>query len=234
MLAELASELVLLLKLISMEKPTRRRSRLEALTVNRYVKASAIAGVAAAPISVLANFSGDYSVTPPGPANYALPRGTTNTFGDWDASLSAGIFYTASLNTTGAPNQISLSLNENGDALFPTYQFLTMAAATGLVSFNYTVSNPNTFGTASFVDQTTSTSIPLIGSGTFAAAVAAGDVFGFQLAFSSYGSTLGLAINSFSAPEPVVSTPDTGSTLGLLAFGFVGLLALRANRQRVS
>jgi hypothetical protein len=76
----------------------------------------------------------------------------------------------------------------------------------------------------------------LIGSGTFSSSVAAGDVFGFQLANSNYNSTVGLALNNFSAPEPVVGpgVPDTGATLGLLAFGFVGLLAFRANRQRAS
>ena len=190
-----------------------------------------MAGVAAAPVSVMANFSGNYAVTAPPPAVYS-GAGATGTFGQWNAtlfsvSLSSG---PTSLDTTGAPDQISLSTSAHGDAApSQNYKFLTTAAATGLVSFDFTAVLNNSNASASFVDATTMTSTPLTGSGLFSLPVASGDTFGFELtaSYTSFNGSAALTISNFSAPEPSTGVPDNGSTLALLAFGFVGLLAFR-------
>ena len=197
-------------------------SRLKGPRLSRYLKASAMAGAAAAPVSVLANFSGSYDVTPPPPGVYF--NGTGN-FGNWTGSVSGPAFPT--LDTTGAPNQITLDLNQADDQGLSAYTFLTTAAATGLVSFNY-ATQFNTPGNAYFVVGNSLT--PLVGSGPFSAPVTAGDMFGFELTTGYIGSAT-LTISSFSAPEPAAGVPDNGSTLALLAFGFVGLLALREKVQ---
>jgi hypothetical protein len=193
-----------------------RKSRLKGPRLSRYLNASAMAGAAAAPMSVLANFSGDYSVTPPPAGVYT---NTTGPFGNWTASFSGP--GNESLDTTAAPNQISLSADQGFRVGTSMFTFLTTAAATGLVSFNYSATGS---GSAFFVEGTTL--FPLIGSGPFSEPVTSGDSFGFELT-TGYVTDVALTINTFSAPEPGTAVPDNGSTLALLAFGFVGLLALR-------
>jgi hypothetical protein len=210
--------------------PRRRgKSRLNKPHVGQYLKASAMAGVAAAPVSVLANFSGDYAVTPPPPGSYSNAA-ATGTFGNWNASLPGmGLVGSTTLDTTGAPNQISLSTFSNNGPDHD-YKFLTTAAATGLVSFDFTAVLNNNNASASFVDETTMTSSPLTGSGLFSIPVASGDMFGFELTASyvnGHSGSAALTISNFSAPEPSTGVPDNGSALALLAFGFVGLLAFR-------
>jgi VPDSG-CTERM motif len=205
------------------------KSRLKRPRLSCYVKASVMAGAAAAPVSVLANFSGDYSVTPPAPGLYAI--GAPTTFGNWAASSSGS---SESVDTVAAPDQISLDLNRDAHPGTSIFTFLNTAAATGLLSFDYAASNQagfNGFAATLFVDQTTNVSIPLVGSAPFSFSLNAGDVFGFELQ-AGYTSTADLIVSNFSAPEPVAGVPDTGSTLALLAFGFVGLLAFRASSQR--
>jgi hypothetical protein len=202
-----------------------RKSRLKGPRLSRYLKASAMAGAAAAPMSVLANFSGDYLVTPPAPGFYPSATGM---FGNWTASSSGPA--SGNLDTTGAPNQISLTLTQGFQVGTSTFEFLTTAAATGLVSFNYTTQFISP-GNAYFVEGMTLT--PLLGSGPFSAPVTAGDVFGFEVT-TGYTGRAALTIDTFSAPEPVAGVPDNGSTLALLAFGFVGLLAFRAKVQPVT
>jgi VPDSG-CTERM motif len=207
------------------------KSRFKGPRLSRYLKASAIAGAAAAPVSVLANFSGAYSVTDPShPAGVYFD--TPGAFGNWTAFLSGPADGT--LDTTGAPNQISLDLTQGPHVGTGDYQFLTTAAATGLVSFSYTAQLTNSFSAnaaAYFFEG--STLFPLLGSGPFSLIVMAGDSFGFVL-ITGYTTEAALTISSFSAPEPSAAVPDKGSTLALLAFGFVGLLAFRANVQRAS
>jgi VPDSG-CTERM motif len=208
------------------------KSRFKGPRLSRYLKASAMAGAAAAPVSVLANFSGDYSVTPPS-ANLYLNSNAVGAFGNWTASSTGS---TQSLDTTAAPNQISLDLSRDAHPGTSTYDFLVTAATTGLLSFNYAASTSfgfNGFAATLFVDQTTNASVPLLGSGPFSFLVNAGDVFGFELQ-AGYSSQAALTVSNFSAPEAVAAVPDAGSSLALLAFGFVGLLAFRANVQRAS
>lgn len=190
--------------------------------LSRYLKASALAGAAAAPASVLANFSGDYSVTPPPPGVYANAN-AIGTFGNWTASDTGR--GDPSLDTMSAPSQISMNLNQGPFVGTSVYSFLTTAAATGLVSFNYSTLGS---GNAFFVEG--NTLFPLIGSGAFSQPVTSGDSFGFEVT-TGYQTNEALTISSFSAPEPSAGVPDSGSTLALLAFGFVGLMAYRANRQ---
>jgi hypothetical protein len=199
------------------------KPRFKGLRLSRYLKASAMAGATAAPASVLANFSGSYDVTPPPPGSYSGAN-AVGSFGTWNASLSGQMNVQRTLDTTGAPNQVSFGLSNFAAVGTSDYTFLTTAAAAGLVSFDYTAS-----GTASafFVDQTTMTSVLLTGSAAFSAPVTSGDVFGFKLE-TGYHTDVQLAISNFSAPERVAGVPDHASTLALLTFGFVGLLALRA------
>jgi hypothetical protein len=197
-----------------------------------YSKASAMAGVVAAPLTVMANFSGDYAVTPPAGSTYSNAS-ATGTFGNWTGTWNG--FGTLNLNTSLEPSQISMSI---GDPIADpgNYTFLVQAAASGLVSFDYmtVLGGPNSVSaSAKFIDQTTSTSTALAGSGPFSMAVTAGDLFGFQISYG-YQANVALTISDFSAPEPPPSTgvPDQASTLGLLTFGFVGLLAYRAAARR--
>jgi hypothetical protein len=200
-------------------------------------KATALAGVAAAPLTALADFSGDYAVTPPAAGSYSNAS-ATGAFGNWTGTWDN--LGNLNLNTSLAPNQISMSIGSFSTDSFGNYTFLVQAAASGLVSFDYVSNATGTldFGgtTAAFIDQTSSTSMSLTGSGMFSQTVAAGDIFGFQISYG-YEAAVALTISNFSGPEPAApqnGVPDQGTTLGLLAFGFVGLLAYRAAARRQS
>jgi len=196
-----------------------------------YAKASLIAGAAAAPASALANFSGDYAVNPP-PNNFYTDAGANGAFGTWTGTWNGiSLLSSVTLDTTGAPNSIAISM-PTSFASFDTYTFLVMAAASGMVSFNY-VATANGSMSSSFVDVTTMTSSPLSGSSSFTASVNAGDLFGFSLSAGYLGSGM-LTVSNFSGPVPSNGggVPDQGSTLALLAAGFVGLLGFRAARAR--
>lgn len=205
----------------TVERRPSSKSRLKGPRLSRYLKASAMAGAAAAPVSALANFSGSYDVTPPAPGFYT---NTPGPYGNWTASFSGP--GNKSVDTTAAPNQISLSADQGFAVGTGDFTFLTTAAATGLVSFNYVATGSG--GNAFFVQGMTLT--PLIGSGPFSTPVTSGESFGFELT-TSYVTDVALTISNFSAPEPAAGVPDNGSTLALLAFGFVGLLAHRARVQ---
>jgi hypothetical protein len=209
-----------------------------------YLKTSAIAVATAAPLSALADFSGDYAITPP--SGSFADASTNGTFGKWTGTrtTSSGLPWFAeghtTLSTLLAPDQLSMSGNAGiNDEVTNNvdYTFLVTAAASGLVSFDYVRTSSLTFVNLSdllFVDQTTNQAVSLTeGAHTFSANVSAGDVFGFHLFFQYPGSG-SLTITNFSAPEPTTSVPDQGSTLALLTFGFIGLLAYRANTARRS
>src|SRR3954469_10387655 len=96
-------------------------------------KAGAIAGAAVAPLAAMADFSGDYAVTPPAAGTYSNAS-ATGSFGNWTGTWNT--IGDVSLDTSLAPNQISMSITPhtfstdfNGD-----YTFLVQAAASGLVS----------------------------------------------------------------------------------------------------
>jgi hypothetical protein len=231
-----------------------------------YLKASAIASAAAAPLPTLASgFSGDYAVTPPANGVYSGIN-ANGAFGNWNGSWSNNsLASSVTLDTSSAPSQISMNLSTGQQSGFEDdYTFLVQAAGAGLVSFNYSTTlhlgNGGGPASASFVDETHPASSPLDGSGSFMATVSAGDIFGFELS-TGYNSSAALTLSDFSAPVPEPSTwlagglslasllfmqrrrivrllkrapqsPDAGSSLDLLTFGFVGLLAYRAAARR--
>jgi hypothetical protein len=210
-----------------------------------YVKTSAIAVATAAPLSALADFSGDYALTPPANGSFA-DASTNGTFGSWTGTrmTSSGPPWFAeghtTLSTLLAPDQLSMSGNAGiNDEVTNNvdYTFLVTAAASGLVSFDYVRTSSLTFVGGSdlmFVNQTTNQAVSLTeGAHMFSANVSAGDIFGFHLFFQYPGSG-SLTITNFSAPEPTNNAADQGSTLALLTFGFIGLLAYRANSARRS
>ena len=207
-----------------------------------YVKTSAIAVATAAPLSALADFSGDYTITPP--SGSFSDASTNGTFGKWTGTRTTSSgppFFSeghTTLNTLLAPDQLFLSGNAgiNDEVTNPVdYTFLVTAAASGLVSFDYTRASLLTFVNVSdlqFVDVTTNQAVSLTeGAHSFSANVSAGDIFGFHLFFQYPGSG-SLTITNFSAPEPTNGVADQGSTVALLTFGFIGLLAYRATAAR--
>jgi hypothetical protein len=189
-----------------------------------YIKRSAIIAAVTAPTAAaLANFSGDYSLTPP--ANSVYSNSAANgMFGNWTGTEVNNLFDFITLDTTGAPSSLTISVSFDS---VEQYNFLVKAAATGLVSFDFSEFG----GGVTFVDQTSAFSSSLTGSGMFSATVSANDIFGFQLSANYLGSD-GITITNFSAPEPSSGVPDQGRTLNLLALGFVGLLAYRAAAAR--
>ena|SRR5450755_2811274 len=193
-----------------------------------YARASLLAGAAAAPVSALADFSGPYSVNPPANGNFSAAA-TNGAFGSWTGAWSNnGI---VNLNTVSAPSSITMSIGDFGNTNpTATYSFLVTAAATGLVSFNFSTSLTG-LSTILFQDITTASSSSLSGSSSFSTSVNAGDIFGFKLT-ATYFNSAGLTVSNFSGPLRPSGVPDEGSTLALFALGFVGLMAYRAAAQR--
>jgi hypothetical protein len=192
-----------------------------------YAKASLLAGAAAAPVSALADFSGPYSVNPPANGSYANAS-ANGAFGNWTGTWNS--IWMVNLNTGSAPSLISMSLPNNLQLnTIDTYTFLVTAAATGLVSFNFsTIING---GSILFQDVTTSSSSSLSGSSSFSTSVNAGDIFGFKLT-ANYLANASLTVSNFSGPLRPSGVPEQGSTLALFALGFVGLMAYRTAAQR--
>ena len=194
-----------------------------------YAKASLLAGAAAAPVSALADFSGPYSVNPPANGTY-LNTSANGAFGNWTGAWSNPSSGGVSLNTSTAPSLIGISLNDSAFNTTGTYSFLVTAAATGLVSFDFSGSNFN--GSVLFEDTTTSFSSALNGVNLFSTNVSAGDTFGFKLTATYFGSA-SLTVSNFSGPVPTTNgVPEQGSSLALFALGFVGLMAYRATARR--
>jgi hypothetical protein len=202
-----------------------------------YVKTSAVTIAAAAPVAAMANFSGYNTCNSSPNGVYSESNGNGNfvnlscTCGDFDSFLTD-----LTLDTTAAPAAISIA--EPG-AGAQNYTFLVTAAASGLVSFDYQsaifigdLSGPGV-SNVEFVDQTTGMTFSLNTGTMFSTTVSAGDIFGFHLT-TNYEGTASLTVTNFSAPEPANGVPDQGSTVALLAFGFVGLLAYRATAARRS
>ena len=203
-----------------------------------YVKTSAVAIAAAAPVTAMANFSGDYTVNPP-PNGVYTDAAATGSFGNWTGTWTGfdNPFTDVTLNTTAAPAGISI-LTDGA----PLYTFLVTAAASGLVSFDYVSSRlfdlfaiDDFASDIEFINQTTAMAFSLNTGTMFSTNVAAGDIFGFRLT-AAYEGTNSISITNFSAPEPAApnGVPDQGSTLALLTFGFIGLLAYRAKSGRRS
>ncbi|MGZ4982688.1 MAG: VPDSG-CTERM sorting domain-containing protein [Chthoniobacterales bacterium] len=178
-------------------------------------------------MSAFADFSGPYSVNPPANLNY-LQAATNGAFGNWTGAWNSVGGMT--LNTVSAPSALNiLMFNAAQSGSTETYSFLVTAAATGLVSFNFSGNTGN--GSVIFTDMTTAFSSSLLGSGLFSTNVNAGDIFGFKLTATYIGNS-GLTVSNFSGPIPTTGVPEQGSTLALFALGFVGLMAYRTAAQR--
>lgn len=223
-----------------MQSSNRQRAFGRKAAFTDYVKTSAIAVATAAPLSAMANFSGDYTVNPPANGVYT-DSAANGSFGNWTGTWTGSDninFIQATLDTTAAPAGISIRVEAPSQQ---DYTFLVTAAASGLVSFDYVSAvldpgDPSGPGVNNieFVNQTTNSASSLNISGMFSTAVSVGDIFGFHLTNNYQGSVI-LTVTNFSAPgSPSQSVPEQGYTLGLLAFGFVGLLAFRATAARRS
>jgi hypothetical protein len=154
-----------------------------------------------------AGFSGAYA-----PANWSL------------ANFNADGF----VNTTNAPTSITITGGNNGSISFGRTTYVTTAAASGWVSFDW---NYSTQDFSSFYDPfrfvlhgsfTQLTINNLSGqSGSFSTSVTLGDTFGFYVStqdnFAGRGSSV---ISNFMAPA---STPEPTSVLGSLALGGLGI-----------
>jgi hypothetical protein len=176
------------------------------------------------------------------PASGSFINATANgSFGAWTGSYVDSTFAntTLTLNTSAAPSGLNLSYatvadTALGDLSTDSFKFTTIAANSGLVSFNYNyVADPAGLQSVfSFVLNSSETLIASTASSnsSFSLAVNAGDTFGFRLIDGSpyqFGSgSSSVSITSFSAPVP------EPSSLSMLAAGFVGLFGFREIRRR--
>jgi hypothetical protein len=182
-------------------------------SLSRYALATATIAAVAIPAAAKADFSGYYA-----PANWTFQ----NTGGSTDGSV----------NTSGAPVSITLTGGNSQSGTPGDTNFTIAAAASGLVSFNWTYSSTDTgtYDSGNFLLNGTPTFLAdngSQGSGTFSIAVSAGNVFGFNVhsADNLFGAGV-LTISNATFPIP------EGSTLSLLALGAVGVVMVMRRRAR--
>ncbi len=193
-------------------------------TFAAYAIASAAASVITAQ-QAAANFSGDYTVTPPTGSAYAN-SGALGAFGNWTGSYTGDLSQaTLGLDTASAPTSVSFSVTTPDPNGF-SYSFLTTAAGSGTVSFSYDATYLEPLFASAYAEYYDGSSYFYIpaGTGMFSFSVTAGQTFGFVTSASYFGES-SLMISDFSAPSAPV--PEGGSALALLALGFAGLLARR-------
>ncbi len=145
---------------------------------------------------------------------------------NWTLDLHGG---DGSVVTSGAPAEITLIGNDNGQPLINT-DYTVPAAAAGLWSFDWQIipHDTGTYDSAYYLLNGTQHFIGFLFSGSGSVTnvpVAAGDVIGFRVHSSDGGiGTLDLRITNFSAPVPA-----PGALAGMLtAAAFV---ALRRRRE---
>ena len=160
-----------------------------------------------------AGFSGDYA-----PANWTLDN----------------FFTDGSVDTTGAPDSISITGGNDGSGFFGQASFTTTAVADGEVSFDWSyftndVDSPE-FDPFGFVlndifIQLTDDLGANGQSGTTSFNVFTGDSFGFAIqTLDNMGGGAMATISNFSAPTgDVEAIPEPTTLLGLLGVGLVGM-----------
>ncbi|MGF1482385.1 MAG: PEP-CTERM sorting domain-containing protein [Cyanophyceae cyanobacterium] len=176
-----------------------------------------VCGTTAAPVSAsiisVSGFEGPYD-----PTNWTLINENADGFVD----------------TTDAPNSITLTGGDDGSFSLGSTSFVISAPADGTVAFDYDYSSFNVDGP--FFDpfgivvdeiftQLTDNFGPDDQSGSFSFDVEQGDSFGF--AVQTVDNLLGPAsatISSFEAPAPV---PEPTTVLGLLGVSGLGLVLQR-------
>ncbi len=141
-----------------------------------------------------------------------------------------------SVNTSGAPGNITLSGGDNGSGSPGKTDYTTISPVDGPVSFDWNYlspfdvasSNPfnfvvNNVATNIYADSTASSS-----SGTYNTTVTAGQKFGFEVAASNNGNLgASIKISNFSAP-----VPEPMSILGSLTAITFGANLCRTFKQQ--
>ena len=216
---DIFSEILLKQGLMKTSAPVRTRNQSVSInlekSLSRYALATAgLAAVAAIPTTAKADFSGYYA-----PPNWTLQNtGDSNGFVD----------------TSGAPASITLHGGSSGSGNAGDTDFTIAAAASGLLSFNwsYFSTDTGTYDSAYFLLNGVPTFLAdngSQGSGTFSIAVSAGNIFGFRV--HTEDNLFGdgeLTVSNFSAPVP------EGSTLSLFALGAAGVMVLMRRRAQAA
>jgi hypothetical protein len=191
---------------------------------SRYALAAASVGSIALAAKANANFTAPYALNPPANGTYT-GASAAGAFGNWTSSLSIVPFRDSLI--TNQPTSVTLNIQNLGFGSTSNFSLVTTAPATGLVSFNWSLTSSGFAalnlgyllnGNFTQVGNSTQNS-----SSSFA--VNTGDTFGFRLV-ANYGTNGGVTISNFAAP-----VPEPSITI-LVASGAVGLLALRAMRRR--
>lgn len=118
-----------------------------------------------------------------------------------------------SVNTSGAPAQIQLTIGEDNETgTSGTTDYTLTADTLGQVSFSWNYSTQDydsSYDPFRFVQNSTTTdilnNIKYTGSGNFTATIAKGDLFGFQLVTDNIGGSGTVTISNFDfapVPEP--------------------------------
>lgn len=149
-----------------------------------------------------------------------------------------------SVDTTGAPDSITLIGGDEGSGTFGFTRYTTTAAANGTVSFswNYTTEDDESFFDPfgflldGVFEEITDSNLELVQaeSGIASFAVLAGQVFGFQINTDNTFGRAQVVISDFLAPLAVVTPPPNGvpepGVLALLGLGFLGMRLARRQR----
>lgn len=193
---------------------------------SRYMLATAAVGAVGAATSARADFSSPYELTPPAPGNY-IGANVNQTFGAWTGASDNLNNTQPFINTSGAPNSLSLGDAGNNDTTgitSETLNFTTTIQGNGNLQFDWTFTSTN-FSQFGYTLDNVFTSLASANAGsTTIVPVTAGDVFGFRV-ITTYRGSSGVSISNFAAPVP------EPSAAALAATGALGLLALRALRR---
>ncbi|TVP61409.1 MAG: PEP-CTERM sorting domain-containing protein [Nodularia sp. (in: Bacteria)] len=191
-------------------------AKLSLATAGAAVVALSVAGTAQAS----SGFAGSYD-----PTNWNFNNTNANGF----------------VNTTGAPASITITGGNNGSGQPGQTAYTTTAAASGLVSFDWSYETDDLDGSSFdpffFLLDGVFTQISVNGlfdtqTGMFSQFVNEGNTFGF--AVNTTDNALGAAsatISNFHAPQAV---PEPTSMIGILGLGAFGVTSLRKRKQQAT
>ena len=198
----------------------------------RYAAASTAALGAAT--ATKAQFTGNYSLTSPSPASGTFSNAAAaGTFGVWTSTRSG----TTSV-TTSSGASLTLFGSTNPSVIDAEINFTSIAAATGTVSFDYNTSVVGSDAHNFWYTQDGAAYTLITGASTsssFNFAVTSGATFGFRVsARYTYNNSMSATLTNFSAPSAIPEAAATTLLAGVAALGFVGLMAVRKQRQPAS